>query len=86
MAKSLLFPQATDLTIDEHLTLAEAYERACDQLVEKNGFTPEELVEFIEPMTAALLTLYRSGQHDEEKLSHYAVTMAVAWAITRKSA
>lgn len=86
MANSLLFPRSTDLTLDEHLVLAEAYEQACDLLVEKNGYTPEQLAETIEPMTAALLTLYRSGERDEAKLSHYAVTMAVTCAITRKSA
>lgn len=37
--KSLLYPETTDLSPAEHAQLADAYELACDKLVDKYGYT-----------------------------------------------
>ncbi len=81
MAKSLLFPEASDLSQAEHAQLAEAYELACDKLVEEYGYTPELLAAALEPMTAALMAMFRAGQRGEARLGRYAATMAVAHKI-----
>ncbi|MBY0560478.1 hypothetical protein [Hyphomicrobium sp.] len=78
MAKSLLFPQSENLSLDDLAKLADAYELACNELVEHHGFTPEQLAEVLEPMTSALLALQRSGPHDEPQLGRYAASRALA--------
>lgn len=78
MAQSMLFPNAVDLTPDEHEKLAEAYEHACDELVGEHGYSPSKLAAALEPMTVALLTLFRAGQREEEALSRYAASKALA--------
>jgi hypothetical protein len=78
MSKSLLFPSAADLTADEHAKLAEAYELACDELVDEYGYSPEKLASVLEPMTVALLALFRAGQHEETALGRYAASKALA--------
>ena len=75
MANSLLFPNATDLSVAEHAKLADAYELACAQLVDV-GFTPERLTSAIDPMTEALLHAYRHGIHDIDSLVSYSMLSA----------
>lgn len=77
VAKSLLFPDATDLSDEDHAKLAEAYELACDELVGELGYSSEQLSEAIEPMAVALLALYRAGQHDKVLLGRYASFQAI---------
>jgi hypothetical protein len=77
MAKSLLFPTADDLSETDHAKLADAYEVACDQLVAEYGYSPKQLAVALEPMLVALLTLYRAGQKDEERLGIYAASKAL---------
>jgi hypothetical protein len=77
---SLLFPSTYDLSDADLAKLAVAYELACDELVDDYQYTPEQLTAVIEPMTAALLDLYREGQKDEGQLSRYACGRALASA------
>jgi len=81
MAKSLLFPTAEDLSRADHERLAEAYEAACDELMAHHGYSADQLVSVIEPMTIALLALYRAGQADADALARYAASRAIAAAI-----
>jgi hypothetical protein len=76
MGKSLLFPTATDLDTDQHAHLAEAYETACDELVGEKDYTAEQLEAALEPMTVALLALFRAGQTDKDQLGRYAASKA----------
>jgi hypothetical protein len=74
---SLLFPTANDLTDAELAQLADAYEIACDELVGEYSYSPERLAMAIEPMTVALLALFRAGQRDNDALGRYASSQAL---------
>jgi len=74
---SLIFPNASDLSFDDLAKLADAYELACDELVEKHGYSPNDLGLVLDSMTAALLGLYRAGQRDDEVLARYSASQAL---------
>jgi hypothetical protein len=38
---SLLIPNAPDLSSEDEAFIASAYERACDDLVDEHGYTPQ---------------------------------------------
>ena len=74
---SLLIPHAADLNVEDHAKIAEAYEEACDRLVDQHGYTPDRLSDVLDPMVGALLALYRAGQRSENTLSRYATAKAL---------
>ena len=74
---SLLFPNALDLSSDDHEFLAAAYEKVCDELVANHDFTSDKLICALDGTTGALLALYRAGQRDDEALCRYAASKAL---------
>lgn len=84
MARSLIFPDAADLTDEDVAALEAAYELACDELVGERSYSTEQLGEAIEPMAVALLALYRAGQRDTARLARYASYQTIKIKPTHK--
>jgi len=73
----LVFASSKELDFPSRELLSRAYEAACDQLECHHSLGPATLGHLVDPMTTALLDLYRAGERDEEQLTHYAVSRAL---------
>ncbi|WP_024275184.1 hypothetical protein [Hyphomicrobium sp. 802] len=74
---SPLFPSVYDLPDAAHTQLAEAYEIACDELVDDYEFTSIKLSLAMDAITDALLSAFRSGMRDNRLLGGYAAFAAL---------
>jgi hypothetical protein len=74
---SLLFPNSRELSEEDNALLADAYELACDELVEDYAYSPQQLATALEPMAVALLVLFKAGQRDRELLGRYSASKAL---------
>jgi hypothetical protein len=84
VAKSDRFPGVPNLSFSERMLLSEAYERACDELIAEYGYTFDQLDGLAEPMTVAILAMYRAGQRDGMQLSRYAASKAIFGEISKR--
>lgn len=73
---SILFPNVHDLPDAAYKQLAEAYEIACDELVDNYEFTSVELSLALDAIADALLSAFRSGMRDNRLLGGYAAFAA----------
>ncbi len=85
MGSSLLFPESPDLEPSSQALLANAYEKACDELAGEHQFNSQQLGALVDDMAQALLDLYSVGQHDEERLARYAVSRALSRLLQRNA-
>jgi hypothetical protein len=69
---SVLIPNAPDLTSEDEARIKSAYEQACVALVAEHRYPPDQLANSTDTMVAALLELYRAGQHDVLALARFA--------------
>jgi hypothetical protein len=75
-AMPLSFP-ATGLSQNDHELLSTAYEAACHDLVTEHNFSTADLISAIDPMSKALLSLFRAGQSSPRILALYALSAAL---------
>lgn len=68
MANSRLFPTRRDLSQADHRLLSDAYEVACDQLTDQNGYSTDQLSAGLDDVTSTLLRLFDAGIRDERQL------------------